>query len=266
MIKQYFAAFYARRPLRVGFAALFAALFLLAVPHNASYAESALERSDIEEIVRDYLLENPEIIVEALEAFERKQQQAAAEQRRLALQDQRNLLVDGEHQVVMGNPDGDVTMIEFFDYNCGFCRRAWPDVERLVENDPNLKIVLKEFPVLGEGSVGAARVAIAAAKVDEKRYLDLHRSFLSARATLDEESAMVLAKREGFDEAELRTIMDSPVVESAIGEVYGLANALGLTGTPTFIIGEEILPGAVGFDVLKEKIQSMRQCGQTICS
>jgi len=175
-------------------------------------------------------------------------------------------LLTSEHQTVFGNPNGDVTLIEFFDYNCGFCRESLSHVERLVKEDPNLRVILKEFPVLGQGSQDAARVAIAASKIDPVKYLQLHMKLLSAREQADQKLALKIAENVGYDMEKIREYMAKPAIEEAISEVYGIANDLGLTGTPTFIIGTEILPGAVGHDVLREKLDSMRKCGETVCS
>lgn len=220
----------------------------------------------LEEFIKNYILENPQVLIEALETFERQQEAEQLARQREMLGRSSAVLTQSEHQVILGNPDGDVTLIEFFDYNCGFCRRTLPDVDRLVEEDPNLKIVLKEFPVLGEGSVEAARVAIAASKIDTEKYLELHRELLSARGQVDRRTAMLLSERLGYDREELEQMLDTGPINEAINEVYSIATNLGLSGTPTFIIGEEILPGAVGYDVLKDKIDSMRRCGETVCS
>lgn len=222
--------------------------------------------SEIEKLVRDYILKNPEIIVEALQIFEERQQSAFHEQQKVLIDNNKDLLVSSKHQAVFGNPDGDVTLIEFFDYNCHFCRDSLENVQRLIDEDKNLKVVLKEFPVLGPQSQEAARVAIAAAKIDAEKYLKLHVELLKARGQADERTALALAKKLDYDMDALQDMMAKPVIEEAINEVYGLANVLGLTGTPTFIIGNDVMPGAVGHAVLREKLDSMRKCGQTTCS
>ncbi|MEO1066079.1 MAG: DsbA family protein [Pseudomonadota bacterium] len=245
----------------------FAAVFLCLAASQVGFAQtSTLTKEDVEAIVRDYILENPEILIEALQAFEQRQAEESLARQQEMLEARMDVLVASEHQIILGNPEGDVTLIEFFDYNCGFCRRSLEDVERLVSEDKNLRVVLKEFPVLGDGSREAAQVAIAAAKQDPKRYLELHKRLLMARGQVNERVALKLSESLGFDMADISETLAKPVVNDAINEVYSLANDLGLTGTPTFIIGTEILPGAVGYDVLREKVDAMRECGRTVCS
>lgn len=221
---------------------------------------------DIETIVRDYLLKNPEIIVEALELLEQRREADQRAQQKQVISRNEGALYQSEHQIILGNPNGDITLIEFFDYNCGFCRQSLEHVEKLVEEDKNLRVILKEFPVLGPSSQEAARVAIAAAKTDPGKYLELHRRLLQARGQVNERIALVLSEGLGFDMQKIRSFMSEPVIDEAITEVYGIATQLGLTGTPTFIIGDEIMPGAVGYDVLRQKLDAMRQCGETVCS
>lgn len=241
--------------------------YLISIPLFAQEVKQSIRPpSEIEKVVRDYLLKNPEIIVEALQILEQRREAEQIEHQKLLIEENKDVLLSSSNHTVLGNPNGDVTLIEFFDYNCGFCRESLQHLERLVEEDSNLKIILKEFPVLGQASQDAARVAIAASKVDAKKYLELHVKLLTARGQANERVALLLAESVGYDINVIRDVMSKPEVDEAINEVYGLANALGLTGTPTFIIGNEVLPGAVGHDVLREKLDSMRECGETVCS
>jgi len=253
--------------------AALASAFILLSPYIGATGSSAQEAkqsirpaSEIETIIRDYILKNPEIIIEALQILEERREVEQNELQKQLIARNEDVLLTSEHQTVFGNPNGDVTLIEFFDYNCGFCRESLSHVERLVKEDPNLRVILKEFPVLGQGSQDAARVAIAASKIDPVKYLQLHMKLLSAREQADQKLALKIAENVGYDMEKIREYMAKPAIEEAISEVYGIANDLGLTGTPTFIIGTEILPGAVGHDVLREKLDSMRKCGETVCS
>ncbi|MEP2944312.1 MAG: DsbA family protein [Hyphomicrobiales bacterium] len=231
-----------------------------------SVKQSTRPLTETEQVVRDYILKNPEVIIEALQILEDRREAEQNEQQKLSITRNKDDLESSVHQTILGNPEGDVTLIEFFDYNCAFCRESLQHIEKLVEEDNNLRVVLKEFPVLGPGSQAAARVAIAAAKIDSEKYLELHVKLLKTRGQADERVALLLAEGLGYDMSVLRTMMEKPVIEEAITEVYGLANVIGLTGTPTFIIGSEVLPGAVGHSILKQKIDSMRECGETVCS
>jgi protein-disulfide isomerase len=162
---------------------------------------------------------------------------------------------------VLGNPQGNVTMVEFFDYNCGFCKRAMTDMLDLIKTDNNLKFVLKEFPVLGEGSVEAARVAVAARMQDAngKKYIEFHQKLLGSRGGADKMRALAVAKEVGFDMPRLERDMGSDEVKKTIEENMKLAEALGVSGTPSYVVGEEVVIGAVGLDALREKINAERK-------
>lgn len=234
--------------------------------HAQNSSQSLQSKTEIENIVRDYLLENPEIIIEALEVFEQRRIDEQRLRQQQLISQNSGVLLASEHQTILGNPDGDITLIEFFDYNCGFCRDSLQHVERLVEEDKNLRVILKEFPVLGPGSQQAARVAIAASKVDPTKYLMLHSRLLNSRGQTNERTALRAAEKVGLDVSKIRELMNEPIIEEAITEVYSIATVLGVNGTPTFIVGNEVLPGAVGYEVLRQKLDAMRECGDTSCS
>jgi len=192
--------------------------------------------------------------------LDKRQQTAEAAKHRTAVAENKVTLFSSPHQVVLGNPQGNVTMVEFFDYNCGFCKRALPDMLDLVKTDPNLKFVLKEFPVLGEGSVEAAHVAVAARMQDAtgKKYLDFHQKLFGARGPADRAHALAAAKEAGFDIARIEKDMNSDEVKKTIDEDMKLADALGVNGTPSYVVGDEVVVGAVGIDALREKIKAER--------
>jgi protein-disulfide isomerase len=224
------------------------------------------QRKEIEEIVRGYLLRNPEVLQEVLIELEKRQTAAEAEKAKAAVKNNATLLFDSPRQVVIGNPKGDVTLIEFFDYNCGYCKRALADLVDLMKGDPNLRVVLKEFPVLGEGSVEAAKVAIAAHMQDQsgKKYFDFHQKLLGSRGPANKARALAVAKEVGFDVARIERDMASDEVRATIGESMKLAEALGLNGTPSYVVGDNVVIGAVGHDALKQKVNWAR-CGQIAC-
>ncbi|RAI39775.1 DsbA family protein [Rhodoplanes roseus] len=253
-----------RRSLRVlATAALLSAG--LALPAGAQ-SFSAPQRSEIESIVRDYLLKHPELLQDVMAELEKKQAVAEAEKAKAAVQTHAAALFNSPRQVVIGNPQGDVTLVEFFDYNCGYCKRALSDLQELMQADPKLRVVLKEFPVLGEGSVEAARVAAAARMQDKtgKKYFDFHQRMLSARGQADKAKALAVAKEAGFDVARLERDMSSDEVRTSLQESLRLAEALGLNGTPSYVVGSDVVIGAVGRDTLKQKINTAR-CGQATC-
>jgi len=168
--------------------------------------------------------------------------------------------------VTLGNKDGDVTFVEFFDYNCGYCKRAMADMLDLMKNDSRLKVVLKEFPVLSEGSVEAARVAVAVRMQDPtgKKYLDFHQKLLGGRGVADKARAMAAAKDAGLDTARIEKDLASPEVKATLAENMKLAEEMGLNGTPSYVIGKQIVVGAVGLEGLKEKI-GIARCGKASC-
>jgi len=168
--------------------------------------------------------------------------------------------------VVVGNPDGDVTLVEFFDYNCGFCKRAVSDMSRLLKDDAKLRVVMRDFPVLGQESLEASRIALAAKQqLTGERAFDYHRRLMAVKGRVGKEQAEAVAREMGLDMKRLAKDADSPAVVEALKESRELGDKLGLTGTPSFIIGDTIIPGAVGHDAMAEAIKSVRQCGKASC-
>src|SRR4249920_2374952 len=245
---------------RIAFAAAVSLALAGAAPAVAQ-SFSADQREAIGKIIKDYLLTHPEVMQDVMAELEKRQQTAEAEKHRAAVAENKATLFSSPHQVVLGNPQGSVTMVEFFDYNCGFCKRALSDMLDLIKNDSNLKFVLKEFPVLGEGSVEAARVAVAARMQDAngKKYIEFHQKLLGSRGGADKMRALAVAKEVGFDMPRLERDMGSDEVKKTIEENMKLAEALGVSGTPSYVVGEEVVIGAVGLDALREKINAERK-------
>jgi len=235
---------------------------------NAGHAQSFsdAQRAGIEKIIRDYLVQHPEVLQEAIAELEKKQAADEAAKHQAAVKDNAETIFDSPRQVVSGNPKGDVTFVEFFDYNCGYCKRAMADMFDLMKNDGKLKIVLKEFPVLGPGSIEAAKVAVAVRMQDKggKKYMEFHQKLLGGRGQADKARAMAVAKDVGLDMARLEKDLASDEVRATIDESMKLAEKLGLNGTPSYVIGKEVVVGAVGLDALKEKVNTAR-CGKATC-
>jgi protein-disulfide isomerase len=219
------------------------------------------QRHEIEGIVKDYLVQHPEVLQDAMDALDKQQKQADADKARVTIKENNATIFNSSHQVVLGNPQGSVTMVEFFDYNCAFCKRALPDMMGLLKTNPDLRFVLKEFPVLGPGSVEAAHVAVAARMQDPtgKKYIEFHQKLLGGRGAADKERALAVAKEVGFDMARLEKDMDSDEVKQTIDEDMKLADALGVNGTPSYVVGDEVVVGAVGIDTLKDKIKAQQK-------
>ena len=224
------------------------------------------QRKAIGEIVREYLIANPEVIQEALQELEKRQAEAQRATQREALTASREALEKSPNDFVVGNPNGDITLVEFFDYNCGYCKRALGDLRQLVAADPRLKIVLKDFPVLGPESLEAARVALAARRqLKGDKLFDFHATLIESRGRINAERGLEVAKEFGLDLARLKKDIDGPHVKAAIQENVLLGDRLGLTGTPAFILGDEIISGAGGAEPLTKAIASTRQCGKAVC-
>jgi len=248
-------------------AAVCAAMLAIAAPHATRAAEfSDPQRGEIEKIVRDYLVSHPEVLQEAMAELEKRQAAAEAEKHKDAVKEHAATLFSSPRQVVLGNPQGNVTFVEFFDYNCGYCKRAMDDMMALLKADPNLKVVLKEFPVLGPGSVEAAQVAVAVHMQDKsgKKYLEFHQKLLSGRGQADRTRALAVAKEIGLNMAQLEKDMQSPEVKATLQENFKIAEALGLNGTPSYVIGDKVIVGAVGLPSLQEGINNAR-CGKPSC-
>src|SRR5258706_97821 len=225
-----------------------------------------VKANELEKIVREYLIAHPEVLEEAMTELTKRQAAADAEKHEASVAKNSAAIFNSPRGVTIGNKDGDVTFVEFFDYNCGYCKRAMTDMLDLMKADPKLKVVLKEFPVLGPGSVEAAQVAVAARMQDPagKKYLDFHQKLLGGRGQADKAHAMAAAKEAGFDMAKIEKDISSPEVRATLEENFKLAEDMGMNGTPSYVIGKQVVVGAVGLDGLKEKI-GVARCGKATC-
>jgi protein-disulfide isomerase len=254
-------------PLRLIAAAALALTVTCVCGSAGAQGFSDSQKQDIERIIRDYLIRHPEVLQEAIGELEKRQQAAEAEKHRGAVKEHAQTLFNSPRQVTVGNPQGDVTMVEFFDYNCSYCKRALADMMELIKSDPKLKIVLKEFPVLGPTSVEAAQVGVAVRMQDKsgKKYLDFHQRLLNGRGQVDKARAIAAAKEVGLDIARLEKDIASDEVRATLTENFKLAEALGMNGTPSYVVGEDVVVGAVGFEALKDKVRSARCAGKATC-
>ncbi|MGH6859850.1 MAG: DsbA family protein [Phyllobacterium sp.] len=221
-------------------------------------AGPAVDRAEIEGIVRNYLINNPEVMIEVQTALNTKQEAAQQEASTQVIGENKDKIFGSPMDAVFGNPKGDVTIVEFFDYNCGYCKKALPDMDALLKSDPNLRFVMKEFPILGPDSMRAHIVAKAFKTLLPEKYLEFHRDLLGSEGRATEESAVAIAVKLGADEEKLRETMEKPEIASAFRDNFELANSLSITGTPSYIVGNEVVPGALGADVLAEKISHIR--------
>jgi protein-disulfide isomerase len=227
---------------------------------------SPAQKQELGAFIKDYLVSHPDVLRAAIDALDKHDKEVADAERQKAVGDQAGPLFSSKFQGNVGNPAGSATLVEFFDYNCHFCKGALPDIAKLMKDDPNLHLVLKDFPVLGPGSVEAARVASAVREqLPGERFWQFHTKLLSMHGPIGKAEALSVAKELGLDMDKLAKDMEDPKVESGLQEVMGMADSLQINGTPSFVVGDEVVVGAVGYDQLKGKIDSVHKCGRTTC-
>lgn len=249
---------------RTSLAASAALGIALSAPLPALALDDA-QKKEIGEFVRAYLLENPEILIDVQEALQRKQQAEQQAKAGQAIVDNKTSIFSSDYDIALGNPKGDVTIVEFFDYNCGYCKRALSDMDAIIAADKNVRFVLKELPILGPDSLAAHKVSAAVRDIAPEKYGAFHRALLGGEGRATEESAVAVAVELGVAEADIRKTMADKPHDDAVRQAYSLANDLGITGTPSYVIGEETVFGAVGADDLGEKIANVRACGKATC-
>ncbi len=222
---------------------------------------ASLEKKQIVAIVRDYLTKNPEILVEMTTELDKRQQAEQASQQEKSISENADALFRSSHAFTAGDPNGDVTVVEFFDYNCGFCRRAMPSVVKLVDSDPKVKLVLKELPIFGDNSEAAAKGALAAHK--QGKYFEMHQKLFSEPGKANKDKVLRIANELGLDVPQLEKDMESDEVKQSLDEARDLAQKLGLQGTPLYLVGDQTIPGAPDdlYDQLVEKVTEIRDNG-----
>ena len=236
------------------------ATFLPLVTAGPSAADEAFDPAQVEQIERiieDYLIENPEVISRALRRLEEKQRVAQQARVRKALASLRHEIFDDPAAPIAGNLNGNVTVVEFFDYRCGYCKRVLNPMLKAVANDGMVRLVFKEFPTLGAVSYFAARAALASR--EQNKYQEFHIALMGTKAELSEAIVFELARQVGLDTARLREDMEAPGIKAEIRQNYMLADALEIEGTPAFVIGDEVIRGAIDLNTLRQLITAARQ-------
>lgn len=221
----------------------------MAVPALAKDFTDA-ERAAIEKIVREYILDNPEIIPEAIEVLQERMTTASVQQNRSAL------FNDG-YSHVAGNPQGDVTVVEFFDYTCPYCKLVTPSLNKLIAADKNVRVVFKEWPIRGGEAEFASKAAIASQA--QGKYMPFHEALMAHRGALSEKAVFDIAARVGLDIDRLKRDMAGAQVQKVIDQNRALGAALNLRGTPAFVIGDKLVPGAIEYDELVRKVAEARK-------
>jgi protein-disulfide isomerase len=237
-------------------------------PAGSGPAASAFtpeQRKELSAIIKEILVNNPEILLEAQNALEAKMDKIQAERMAAAIKENADVLYRPAASPVVGNVKGDVPVIEFFDYNCGYCKKAFQDVAKLVDKDKNVRVILKEFPILAKGSEEAAKVALAA-KLQGK-YWEFHRAMLQAPGQANEASALKVAEKLGLDMTRLKKDMASAEIKKEIDDTRELAQKMGIQGTPHFIVGDRIVPGAPEnlAELLGKHVEDVRKDGCKVC-
>lgn len=232
-----------------------------AAPAERASPFSPEQRTAIEGIIKDYLMANPEVMLEIQTALESRMEELQAKRLKAAIAGQAEQIYRSPGAPIAGNPKGDVTVVEFFDYNCGYCKRAFGDIAKLVEKDPKVKLVLKELPILSKGSEEGTRVALAAKA--QGKYWEVHRALLNMRGQISEQTALAAAEKLGLDMAKLKVDMNGDAVTQEIGRVRELAQSMGIQGTPHFLVGDRAIAGAPQnlLEVMSQHVADVRKEG-----
>lgn len=224
----------------------------------AAATEERLPVAEIERIVKEYLLREPEVIYQAIQELQQRQQAEQTARQQAAIASNRSQIFADPADPVAGNPDAKVALVEFFDYRCGYCRSMSPGLRQLVTSDQDLRFVFKELPVLGAESVEAAKAALAANRIDPRRYMGFHFALMQSKE-LSREAILKVAEQQGYDAEALAREMDAGWVEAQIESNRALAEKLGINGTPSFVVGETLIPGAVEIGDLVARLSEERR-------
>ncbi len=227
-------------------------------------SNSNIDKEQLNILIEQYLLSNPRILESMSSALQAENRKLEGERTGEALIAMKDLIYNDKDNIVLGNPDGDVALVEFFDYNCPYCKQVMPHIPELLDNDPNLKIIIKEFPILGQDSVDVARLSIAVDRLGHD-YWAFHKALFTGRERVTIEKARKVSLEMNINFIELELEAKRPEIDEIIKKSYTIAEALSINGTPAFIIGNEILPGAVDVEELRFRIENMRECGKANC-
>jgi len=235
-------------------ASAFAADTPAAAPKASSFTPA--QREEMKTLIRSYLLENPEVISEAVQALQAKEEKERADKQKKTLVSKNKELKESAEGTVIGNPKGDVTLVEFFDYNCGYCKSMFPAVMEMLKEDGKVRLVLKEFPILGPSSMTASKAALASVK--QGKYSEFHVALMSHKGQLTDDTIMKIAKDTGLDVTKLQADMKSDDVMKIVDKNHDLGRDLDINGTPWVLIGDTVAPGAIDKSRLKEMVAKAR--------
>jgi len=232
---------------------------ILAVPAIAQdkSAFTAAQREQLKTLVHDYLMENPEVIAEAIGKLQEKEEAKKDQDRLATIAMNKQELINPKEQTAIGNLQGDITIVEFFDYNCGYCKSMFNDLLQVMKSDGKIKIVTKEFPILGPSSITATKAALASR--NQRKYAEFHQALMTYKGGLNDAAIMTVAKGVGLNVEKLQEDMKDPEFDKLIEKNHDLAKQLGITGTPALLIGDTFIGGAIGKDRLVSLIAAARK-------
>jgi protein-disulfide isomerase len=250
---------------RIILAAAAATLLSALSAHAGTFSDS--QTGEIESIVKSYILKHPEVIQQAIEELSDREKVAEAAARSKSLSDLQGALYSSPNEAIVGNPEGKITLVEFFDYNCGYCKKMLPDIAHLMKANPDLKIILRDFPVLSDASVDAATVAAGVRdQFKGEKFWEFHQRLLAMHGLVGKEQAEALAQDMGANMRQLAHDSGAPQTKAGIEESFKMGRLLQIQGTPSYIVGDAVVDGAVGYDDLQGKVDNVRKCGKTVCS
>lgn len=225
---------------------------------SAADALSEAQKQAVEQQIRQFIMNNPEVMMESLQAYDAKQRDEQEQAAQKAVASNRDALERDANTPVGGNVKGDVTVVEFFDYRCGYCKKVLPSIQELIKSDSSVRLVFKELPILGPDSVTAARAALATWRIAPDKYVPLHVALMEARGELSEARVLEMAKKIGIDSDKLKATMNDPQITAQLERNSALAQTLQIGGTPAFVIGGKLVPGAVDLATLQEMVKAAR--------
>ena len=236
------------------------AALLLASPGLAWADEfNEKQKDEIGQIVRDYLLKHPEVLLDVSKELDKRQKEADASEHKTAIADNAKEIYHSGADFVGGNPKGDVTLVEFFDYNCPWCKKSVPELQKLIQQDGNVRLVLKEFPIFGEESEYAARAALASKA--QGKYWQFHQALFAHEGKVNKAIVDQIAKAQGLDMEKLKADMEKPETQMIVRRNQDLAQTLGIDGTPGFVVNDQILPGYMPYRGLAAAVEGVREAG-----
>lgn len=238
------------------FARMFALAATTALAGFAPASAQEMDEGALRALILETIRQNPEVVMEAIETLQAREEAEKELAATKALRDQKAALQNDPNAPVMGNPDGDITIVEFFDYNCGYCRRVFPAVQELIGEDKNIRVVLREWPILGEESVFAARASLASRK--QGKYEEFHAALMEFQGRASEAVVLRVADDLGMDIDQLRADMEGAEIDAHFQASSQLTQALGLNGTPAFVFEDQLVPGAIELEQMQALVEQLR--------